>query len=332
MSFPKVLTTNFTERLGVAAVANYANSRNILWRETPNQDFGIDGQLEYVRPDGIIPGVVVAAQVKSGPSYFSSPLDQGWRHNIAEKHRGYWESFPVPVILFLHDPNDGETYWVDVRQSLRACDQDAKSVVVPSKNRLTMTLAESIFETAGASEQPYIHDIDDLLDFMITNTAIDVSNCLSYFDLFVFGLTNICRSIYFGTDIACAVIEYNFTTKYPDLPYVPGPPAEFLFSFARFLIGQNLVHMDWSDFMIDWYSRDMIPTFIRPLTSRGRELKDAIHHRETNLISNDLMQDYGNYHVAQEAFVQSVEMSYYKRLPMVAEFQKAILSKAQNSS
>lgn len=43
---PKVLDTYFTEREGVLRVGLQLNELGLVFRETPNADVGIDGQIE----------------------------------------------------------------------------------------------------------------------------------------------------------------------------------------------------------------------------------------------------------------------------------------------
>ena len=70
MSFPKYNQTNSQERLGVNAVAEAMAKIGQIWRETPMADVGIDGQIEYVSPEGFATGRMIAVQIKSGPSLF----------------------------------------------------------------------------------------------------------------------------------------------------------------------------------------------------------------------------------------------------------------------
>lgn len=324
MISPKATAQNFTERLGVNAIAGYAASHSQIWRETPHTDVGIDGQLEYVSSDGAVTGNVIAVQVKSGVSYFDRKTSHGWRHPINSKHRKYWESFPVPVLLLMHNPEDNYTYWIDVRQKMRNSAEELSSVEIPRRNRLDCTLPVKLFETSGASDLKFLTSIDDVLDHMIQTVSSEVSNCLSFFDLFSHGLTNICRSLYFGTDLAMTVLEYNYANRFPNLQFIPGPPLDFLHEFASYLIAQNLAFIDWSDFMIDWEDRQMLPTFISPLTTRGRQLVSKIHEREKTLIEDGAMVSQGNLHVAQEAIVELNRLSYFRRIPMIAEFQKVV--------
>lgn len=325
MKFPKATTANATERKGVIAVAKFAASNNQIWRETSNTDVGIDGQIEFVTPTNEVTGKVIAVQVKSGLSYFSNETTDGWRQPIASKHRMYWEAFPVPVILIVHNPETEISYWTDVRQQMRASKEGLGSIIVPKSNSLDATNPITLFQTAGATDEPFMEDLDELLDFMIDTRSSDVNGCLSYFDLFAFGLTNICRSLYFGTDLAMTALQFNYSTAFPDIEFTPGPPSNFQYDFAKFIVSQNLAFVDWSDFMIDWYEREMVPTFLAPLSMRGKALVRAIHRRETSMMNEGSLSDGGLLHVAQESFVQAVLQSYVRRIPRVAEFQKVVL-------
>src|SRR5437879_4786508 len=103
MDLPKAGNTYAEERRGIAAVQGYAADRAQIWRETDTGDIGIDGHLEFVTSDGFATGRLVAAQVKSGNSYFDYATGAGWKFYPADKHRRYWESFPLPVLIILHD-------------------------------------------------------------------------------------------------------------------------------------------------------------------------------------------------------------------------------------
>ena len=74
MSFPKYNQTNSQERLGVNAVAEAMAKIGQIWRETPMADVGIDGQIEYVSPEGFPvcqynpEPLIFEITYKSGPS------------------------------------------------------------------------------------------------------------------------------------------------------------------------------------------------------------------------------------------------------------------------
>jgi hypothetical protein len=329
MQLPKVGVNYAKERLGIAAVQTYAARRQQIWRETGTGDVGIDGNLEFVSPEGFATSRIVAVQIKSGPSYFASPLDSGWKFYPEEKHRTYWESFPLPVLLILHDPSGGVSYWADARQALRSPAKAAKAYIeVPARNVLEGTDPVELFETAGAQVQPFIEDLHGVLDKLLTTRSREASFPLSHFDLFTHGLTNICRSIYYGIDTVCNAVEYNlYAAKAPFGMGMGDAEHRFAFDFVRFLIAQGLAQVDYADCLVDWLDRDMQPHFVAPLSSRGRALVALIQKEEARLVAEGKLLDGDGLHVAQEGFFGMVAESYARRLPRIRFFQDSI---AQN--
>jgi len=140
--FPKVDSQFHQERAGVNAVARITANLGLIWRENQIKDVGIDGQIEYVTLDGHVTGRLVAVQVKSGESYFKHEDGDSWKFYPEEKHRLYWERFPIPVILVLHNPITDQLAWIDVRQELRSgVDGEPTAIRIPKKRSLaTRTL------------------------------------------------------------------------------------------------------------------------------------------------------------------------------------------------
>lgn len=100
-----------TERLGVNAVERIVTEGfKWIWREQMVADFGVDGQMEAVDHDGKPTGQLFAVQVKSGPSYFRSARG-AIPFYVDEEHLKYWDQHALPVILALHNPKDGQTFW-----------------------------------------------------------------------------------------------------------------------------------------------------------------------------------------------------------------------------
>jgi len=322
MQLPKSGGTYAQERIGIAAIQSYAAYQLQIWRETGTGDVGIDGNLEFVNTSGYATGRIVAVQVKSGPSYFTHPSPRGWKFYPLEMHRNYWESFSLPVLLVLHDPDTGKSYWTDARQALRTPGSEKAFIEVPSANVLAETDAVTLFENAGVQEQPFIPEIADVLKQLLATQSKNASFPLSHFDLFVHGLTNICRSIYFGMDVVCNVVEFNLEAL--NSPFGMGIGSEehdFIFGFIKFLVGQNLAQIDYADCLIDWVDREMQPHFVAPLTSRGRALVALIQEQEAQLVAEGKIFNGNGSHVAQEGFFEMVLETYIRRFPLIREFQ-----------
>lgn len=304
MNFPKYNQTNSQERLGVNAVAEAMAKTGQIWREAPMADVGIDGQIEYVSPEGFATGRMIAVQIKSGQSFFKESKGE-WVFYPEEKHRFYWERFPLPVLIIIHNPETNISYWEDVRQVLRvARPSDAKGIRIPKSNILQSTDAQTLFEGFAVIDQDFM-SINEVLDYLVKTTSNNASFPVSYFNLFCSGLTNICRSLYFGMDVAMTVAETKLCNQ--NSPFGVGvgdSEHNFLFDYIKFIVHQRIADVDFSDCMIDWYDRQMQPSFMAPLTSRGKELVRLIHDLESKLKSEGKIEDSGYLHAAQEGFVQ----------------------------
>lgn len=328
MQLPKVGSTYVQERLGISSLQNYAANRLQIWRETNTGDVGIDGNLEFVNPEGFATGKMLAVQVKSGLSYFKNPSAKGWKFYPEEKHRGYWESFPLPVIIVLHNPASNLSYWADVRQALRTPSRKAEPFIeVPEYNVLQDTDVVQLFATAGVQNEVFIDDLQGVLQKLLSTRSRNASFPLSYFDLFTHGLTNICRSIYYGMDMVCNAAEYNLHAANSEFGMGMGYcEHQFIFDYVKFLLAQNLAQIDYADCLIDWDDREIQPQFVAPLTARGRALVALIHQEEKNLITEKKMTDAGLLHVAQEGFFGMQIPSYYQRFPRIKEFQDVFVA------
>jgi hypothetical protein len=322
--FPKAPQTEPQERRGINAVAQVATTLGIVWRETSRADVGIDGNLEHVDAEGYATGRTVAVQVKSGPSFFRYHDQTAWHFYPEAKHRLYWERYPLPVLLVIHDPSTARSYWTDVRQALRSpASSDQAFIAVPKTSILQAVATTQLFESYGVTDDPFIPDLNDVLHAMLERRTGNAGFDLSFFTLFVHGLTNICRSVYFGMDLALTAAEASLAEADSDFGVGVGPyEHEFLFDYIKFLVAQHLADVDFADCMIDWVDREMQPHFVAPLTSRGRRLVRTIQERERALVENGQLPAEDRIHVAQEGFFAMVPQSYFRRIPLIAEFER----------
>jgi len=330
MNFPEYQTTNATERLGVNAVAEAIARLGLIWRETPMADVGIDGQIEYVDKEGFATGRIVAVQIKSGKSFLKD-RDTSWIFYPDQKHRFYWERFPLPVLIILHDPDTNHSYWQDIRQALRTSSENENGILVPKTNILQNTDANTLFEGFAVLDQSLM-PIEEVLNHLLNTKCRNGSFPVSFFNLFCSGLTNICRSLYFGMDIAMTVAEENLRLIESHFGVGVGKQEqEFLISYIKFLVHQHIADIDFSDCMVDWYDRQMQPTFMAPLTSRGRALVSQIHKLESKYEADGVIPDTGMLHAAQESSVQVViTRREIQRIELIAKLEKVHHESTQN--
>ncbi len=101
---------------------------------------------------------------------------------------------------------------------------------------------------------------------------------------------------------------------------------DFLFDYIKFIVHQRIADVDFSDCMIDWYDRKMQPSFMAPLTSRGKELVQLIHNLEGKLKSEGKIEGTESLHAAQEAFVRLLfNLSEIQRIELTNKIQSEYL-------
>lgn len=263
MDLPEYTYRQLQERDGVYAFASAITKKRIIWRETPNSDVGIDGQIEYRNEQGRAAGNVVAVQIKSGISYIGKNASR-IRFRPSAKHVNYWREFPVPVLLVIHDPADDELYWVDARQQLRA---DLGRDVIDLTNNQTVANADTkeFFRTLQPISSAL--DIPDVVRAMALETHPNPGFQMSFFELFGFGLADIGRKLFFSMSLCMEIAEIRADEFGVG---VGSDEHDFVERYIKFLVSQGLVYYDYSDYLID-KGRQLAPIFLAPLTKRGKE-------------------------------------------------------------
>jgi hypothetical protein len=269
----QVTQNYFTEREGVMAVERAVNDMKCIWRETQNADVGIDGQIEYVDTEGNCTGHVVAVQVKSGNSYIKRG-EYGISFTPSERHARYWEKFPIPVLVVLHDPVSSQSYWIDLRRHLRSDQSKKRTVVIPEEQTLCMGCRDKVFESCGAFGVPVLPELE-VLKTMIQQRNNSASFDISFFEIFSNGLTDIGRKLFFSLDFCLDIAEYKLAKRQSPFGLGMGnQDYSFLGRYIDFITAQSLVVIDYSDYLIDRDERWMLPSMLMPLTARGRAVRD----------------------------------------------------------
>lgn len=289
MALPIVSPNYFQERAGVIQVASKLNQLGLIFRETPNADVGIDGQIEHVNEHGEATGKLLAVQIKSGNSYF---IDKGnyWAYYVSEKHREYWQAYPIPVFLLLHQPNTNLIFFIDARHYLSIPENISIPYISVPKNRVLDVDTKLLLFQVYRYEENYIVDLNEVLEMLICTKNANSNFPMSFFDLFAYGLTNLCRHLYYSISVAMYIAEENleFKSKSEFGIGIGGSDHEFLHEFVKFIMSQNLVKVDYDDFLIDWKERFLQPSFLSPLTIRGQKLVQLVKEYENKIIERNV--------------------------------------------
>lgn len=191
MSLPKFPYTAINERTGVLHVASILTQMGLIFRETSNSDTGIDGYIEEVNDNHEATGRLLAVQIKSSTSYIHEQGDDIVFY-ADESHIKYWKLYPIPVILCLHNPENGCTYF----QTIKSHGPELSTkIIIPHSQLLTWDNKETIFSSiAGFS--PLYHSTEELYIIMKDTRVAAADSYVSFLDLFVGGLTNLCTDIF----------------------------------------------------------------------------------------------------------------------------------------
>ncbi len=143
-----------TGQKGVNAVEAIFLSMGWIFRRQLESDFGIDAHAEIVE-NGQPTGQLIALQIKSGPSFFRT-RSENYVFRGETRHLEYWENHSLPVILVLHNPENGLTLWRRIeRHRVTEGKNGSWSIEIPSYLRLDATsgphIASAIPRTDPAS-------------------------------------------------------------------------------------------------------------------------------------------------------------------------------------
>jgi len=314
---PKYTFENKQELLGVFKVALMLTEIGLIFRPTSNTDVGIDGQIEYVNSAGEATGKIVAVQIKSGDSYLKENKADinNWTFYSDEKHKAYWEMYPIPVILLVYSPNNDKIFFIDARYYLKV--NGLGNFKIPKENILNATNKNKLFETVGNFDEPFL-EIKDVFNSMIRKHCKSTLFNLSYLDLYLQGLTNICQQTYFDISIAMDIAECRS-------PYVVGGEEvyTFLFEYIEFIVSQNLAEVDFGNCLIEWNERQLVPRFLATITHRGKALIAFINDIEAMYLTT-----MPETHLVQERFMQLTFDNYsFLRIKKAQEIQELIRKK-----
>ncbi|MBD1896562.1 DUF4365 domain-containing protein [Coleofasciculus sp. FACHB-129] len=108
-------------------------------RLIPNDDNGIDGEIEFRNHKGEASGEKIYVQLKSGNSYLKKRKKDGaYTFQIEkERHIEYWQSHRYDVYLIVRD-SDEKLYWMNVTQYLKKMEDKKTRTIVFNREELTV--------------------------------------------------------------------------------------------------------------------------------------------------------------------------------------------------
>ena len=135
-----------------------ANLIKLGWGPLDNRqhDLGTD-LLVHVRDQRRFDrGLLIGAQVKAGPSYFSAPTTApdpgGWWYAEADTdHFDLWSTHVLPHLLILHDPNTATSYWTRVTPDRVVRTGSGAKILVPTANQIAVEQLPDLLEELSSA-------------------------------------------------------------------------------------------------------------------------------------------------------------------------------------
>ena len=247
-----------------------------IWRATGASDLGIDGQIEFLEPGSVVStGHIVAVQVKSGPSYFTTLRGNSVEFQPKEKHRQYWSRLTLPVVLVLHNPENNVTIYARVKPQLSLDGPILLSLDdrfdVEARDKLLGAVAEDLTFTPPGSV---------LRDFCGATYPVDTGAEISgvhfllasthpqrgYFEIRMCRLTQLIQLI--ENQSGCSINSSTY---------------DFLLCCIMKVWKHELTEPFIGDFEEVWYNLQMVPDIAVPLSTKGvNVLEHLFRHRWSN--------------------------------------------------
>lgn len=98
-------------------------------QDASGTDYGIDGHIEVTDDDGVETGRLLAAQIKTGASYFANETDAGFLFRGELRHLSYWLSNSLPVLVILVNEQTRKAHWALVHEPIERSKKGWKLVV-----------------------------------------------------------------------------------------------------------------------------------------------------------------------------------------------------------
>jgi hypothetical protein len=150
-----------SEQTGTAGISEVmADFERLGWGpvENPRHDLGIDLFLQVRDERRYDTGLIVGAQVKSGPSYFAEPAHEDgelvgwWFRDDDREHIDSWLDHSLPVLIILRDLEARVSYWAHAtRDAVLSTGKGAK-ILVPITNTVDADHGDELRAVAGAHQ------------------------------------------------------------------------------------------------------------------------------------------------------------------------------------
>jgi hypothetical protein len=275
-------TTIAQEHIGLAKVHATCAAMNAIWRPTIGTDLGVDGQIELLEPDTIVStGHIVAAQIKSGPSYFKDETAADVPYYASPKHRRYWERLKLPVILILHHPDRDLTIYANIKPEIIK----AGPIRVPKTQIFSSAARSHLLDIENSSEQFSYIDPDTVLsNFKEVLFEVEAGKQISGID-FLLATVNLDGG-YFELRMR-RIVELIYLALGRNEAFINQDTYDFILRCVMKFWRWKLTEPFEEEFDQMWWDLHMVPDILLPLNQTGERVIDHLWERLDDYVSID---------------------------------------------
>jgi hypothetical protein len=267
------MTDPLTEDAGLAKIHSVCAKMSAVWRPTSSHDLGIDGQIEFLKPRSYeSTGDILAIQCKSGSSYFRKQDATYVYFYPKARHRRYWKTLKLPVVLVLHNPDADLTLYAAVKPQL----DDDQPLKISKVNSFTPDCRDALL-SISQDEMPFFDPSKLLLKFAKIKRSRGEDQTITGID-FLLACTNRPKA-YFELRMCrvaalLAVLEGSSGVSIVQADY------EFILRNVLQISAASLTEDFLDEFNTQWFELELVPDIVVSLTDRGQQL---IEHLWNNL-------------------------------------------------
>jgi hypothetical protein len=198
-----------------------------------------------------------------------------------ETHATYWQKCCFPVLLVIYSPHKNKAYWCKIDKTTLIKTRSNYKIVLLKENTIPGISKKDLFELFFGRLYESERDFEIILNELDKLRYYELKDLfVSGLELYINGLIDFCSQLYFFTDLYSKIIDSKINAYRKELSGYSFPVnTEFFPKFFRILTFHNLLEGDFGHELESLNQRDMLPIFIRPLTSNGHRLNEFLRRK-----------------------------------------------------
>jgi len=257
--------TQLLDQQGMSFITHLLSHKKCIVNEY-KRDSGLDAICEVREAPYQSSGLIWAIQLKSGKSYFSNESEDYYYFYADQKHINYWLKCCLPVLFIMYHPSLNKAFWVNINKNNLTMTKKGCKISIPKVNDLEQLQQDDLLSLFYGKLYRSSNDFHKILDDLKRTTHIEKTKIkISCFELFINGLCDMCRQLYFFTDLYSNIMEYKLTpTDIDSFGY-----SNRLFDDYFYILNYHNLLLGSFEKEKDDINNELTPFFVKHLSKNG---------------------------------------------------------------